>query len=522
MELALCLSGGGYRAALYHLGVLTILNELRLTDQSVMLDHVHTITSISGGALTGMRFVISEAEQIDRKETFKSIYRDIVDTNIGDILIERFDGDSKKGMGVVQTLADIYNDFFFHDRKFSEILNYMSWDGIHHFYADATDFDLGIPFRFQATAQLRNPDRPSEYGMVGNWQHKLDREVAMNIRLADIMAATSCFPLVFEPIMCPKDFQFSNSDKRNITRLHAYPLMDGGLIDNQGIEPAIHAAEQMIDEGKEMDVMIICDAANGVEEDDDKKWNIWDTTPDILFMTLGIMSIISIGLCYWAYDAKIFFASGVFLMMTIFFLLIGFLMKWLNRKACSFLSDKTKLHFKEQTLWDNTFSNIGTFVKSRVLTAYKMTDAIMTGHMKKLWFRLIYEKKEWENKIVTSSLNVFSREKTWKEIIDDNNLPREFRPENRLLDIAEKASKMKTTLWFTKDELQDEMPHAIVACGRYTTCWNLLVYVEKLKSIDKQSLTANQKFMISQSDRIKDMWNKFQSNPLYNIDTYTP
>ena len=211
MELALCLSGGGYRAALYHLGVLTILNELRLTDQSVMLDHVHTITSISGGALTGMRFVISEAEQIDRKETFKSIYRDIVDTNIGDILIERFDGDSKKGMGVVQTLADIYNDFFFHDRKFSEILNYMSWDGIHHFYADATDFDLGIPFRFQATAQLRNPDRTSEYGMIGNWQHKLDREVAMNIRLADIMAATSCFPLVFEPIMCPKDFQFSNS-----------------------------------------------------------------------------------------------------------------------------------------------------------------------------------------------------------------------------------------------------------------------------------------------------------------------
>ena len=177
-------------------------------------------------------------------------------------------------MGVVQTLAGIYNDFFFHDRKFGEILNYMSWDGIHHFYADATDFDLGIPFRFQATAQLRNSDRTSEYGMIGNWQHKLDREVAMNIRLADIMAATSCFPLVFEPIMCPKDFQFSNSDKRNITRLHAYPLMDGGLIDNQGIEPAIHAAEQMMDEGKEMDVMIICDAANGVEEDDDKKWNL--------------------------------------------------------------------------------------------------------------------------------------------------------------------------------------------------------------------------------------------------------
>ena len=112
MELALCLSGGGYRAALYHLGVLTFLNELRLTDQTAMLDHVHTITSISGGALTGMRYVISEADQVDRKESFKSIYHDIVETNIGEILLERFHLESKQNRGVVQTLAGIYNDFF--------------------------------------------------------------------------------------------------------------------------------------------------------------------------------------------------------------------------------------------------------------------------------------------------------------------------------------------------------------------------------------------------------------------------
>ena len=521
MELALCLSGGGYRAALYHLGVLTFLNELRLTDQTAMLDHVHTITSISGGALTGMRYVISEADQVDRKENFKSIYHDIVETNIGEILLERFLLESKQNRGVVQTLAGIYNDFFFKDQKFGKILNYMSWDGIHHFYADATDFDLGIPFRFQATTQLLNKDRTSIYGMIGNWQHKIDRDVAMNIRLADIMAATSCFPLVFEPIMYPKDFEFSYTDRLRTSPLLVYPLMDGGLIDNQGIEPAIHAAEQMKGEGREMDVMLICDAANGGDEDNDKRLTLLDTTPEILYTTLWIMGGLSIFLCYWAYDAKIFFASGVFLMIALFFLFVGFMMKWLNQKACSFLSDKTKLHFRKRTIWDNTLSNIGTFVKARVLTAYRMTDAIMTGHMKKLWFRLVNERNEWENKIITSSLNMFSTDKTWKDVIDDNSLSKDLRPEKRLLDIAKKASKMRTTLWFTKDEIQNGMPQAIVACGRYTTCWNLLVYVEKLKSVEKSKLTANQKFMMSQSDAIRKMWEKFQSNPMYNIQTYT-
>jgi NTE family protein len=44
--IALCLSGGGYRAALFHLGALRRLNELGV------LSRVDTITSVSGGSIT--------------------------------------------------------------------------------------------------------------------------------------------------------------------------------------------------------------------------------------------------------------------------------------------------------------------------------------------------------------------------------------------------------------------------------------------------------------------------------------
>src|SRR5262249_61376464 len=42
-KIALCLSGGGFRAALFHLGVLRRLNELDV------LSRLSTITAVSGG-----------------------------------------------------------------------------------------------------------------------------------------------------------------------------------------------------------------------------------------------------------------------------------------------------------------------------------------------------------------------------------------------------------------------------------------------------------------------------------------
>ena len=47
--MALCLSGGGYRAMLFHAGCLWRLNELGL------LSSLKRVSSVSGGSITGMR-----------------------------------------------------------------------------------------------------------------------------------------------------------------------------------------------------------------------------------------------------------------------------------------------------------------------------------------------------------------------------------------------------------------------------------------------------------------------------------
>jgi predicted acylesterase/phospholipase RssA len=52
--IALSLSGGGYRAAGFHLGVLDMLDRLDL------LKDVSALSTVSGGTFTGMRYALSQ------------------------------------------------------------------------------------------------------------------------------------------------------------------------------------------------------------------------------------------------------------------------------------------------------------------------------------------------------------------------------------------------------------------------------------------------------------------------------
>ena len=44
--------------------------------------------------------------------------------------------------------------------------------------------------------------------LLGNANYPLPREVAQHIRLADVVAASSCFPGGFEPFVFPQQFEW--------------------------------------------------------------------------------------------------------------------------------------------------------------------------------------------------------------------------------------------------------------------------------------------------------------------------
>ena len=215
---ALALSGGGFRATLYHLGALKRLNELKY------LSRFERISSVSGGSIAaGMlaaawprlkladgRFSNLDAEVIEPLRGFCRRDIDVKAAGWGAIL---------PGKSIGDVLADIYDDLFAGARI-------ETLPDKPQFVFDATNLQTGRLVRIQKV-------RLADYsiGEVPN----------PKMRLAVAVAASSAFPPVLSPVTIP----LSATDWRDrpgtthfgdphfTTQLS---LTDGGAYDNLGLE----------------------------------------------------------------------------------------------------------------------------------------------------------------------------------------------------------------------------------------------------------------------------------------------
>lgn len=60
MQIALALSGGGYRAAAFSLGAISYLQEVVINGRP-LLEHVSVLSTVSGGTITGTRYAIGRS-----------------------------------------------------------------------------------------------------------------------------------------------------------------------------------------------------------------------------------------------------------------------------------------------------------------------------------------------------------------------------------------------------------------------------------------------------------------------------
>ena len=87
-------------------------------------------------------------------------------------------------------------------------------------------------------------------------------------------------------------------------------------------------------------------------------------------------------------------------------------------------------------------------------------------------------------------------------------------------EISGKATEMGTTLWFTQKERDKGIPEALLACGQFTICMNLLEYIEKLKH-DSQNTTEAHKELMGYENKLKEDWDKFKANPFWIVESFT-
>lgn len=211
----LCLSGGGYRAMLFHLGALRRLNE------TGTLATLTRVSSVSGGSITsgvlGMHWKNLDFQSNGTSHVVAQRFNDLIETPIFELAGHGID---KRAVltGVVPgristKVQEFYDRRLFHGATLQSL---PTDDEGPRFIIVATNLSNGTLWRFSRpymrdyrSAPIPNPTVP----------------------LAQAVAASSAFP----PVLSPAYLDISGRGRLTLT--------DGGVYDNLGLQPVLPNCE---------------------------------------------------------------------------------------------------------------------------------------------------------------------------------------------------------------------------------------------------------------------------------------
>lgn len=537
VKIALTFSGGGYRASCYSLGTLSYLDRLKTEDKS-LLDKVVALSTVSGGTITGAYYALSTKKGESFLSIYKSLYSFIKNTDLVKLAIDRLLSNKGWGGGRVKSLinafADVYDNELFQKAKFGILLTDEPPIHLKNISFNASEFSNGLQFRFQRSEKIKNPGKwEPDRGIIGNYYYRIPKDIAAKIRIADILASSTCFPGGFEPINFPNDFGIGDVPQlEEYGKKGQYPvgLMDGGIVDNQGIEPILLAEKRMKRNNpnpdktsNELDLVIVTDVASPYMEDynastQNKRPGWRSLTPAwILFLNTLLLLASGYGLYHFILkdNTVMTILSTVVLTITTLIFLIGRLIKSLPRKfnvPDFFMKPMGKLLRLKLRVYETLLAN-------RKNSILKMVGEVSLKHVRRLNYGQLYNDDSWKNRRIMNAIyELKPGEKFLHEKIQENKLPGYMMPLPELQQAAELAAGMGTTLWFTQEEIQKKnMINALIACGQFTTCWNLLEYIIKAKK-DPSNLSAGHNQILALEDEIKSDWENFNKNPYWLVN----
>jgi NTE family protein len=212
-RIGLALSGGGFRAAAFHLGVMRHLEKLGL------LGKLDLISCVSGGSIAGGTLVAhwGQADVLEKLDTYLRTRSIAVASAIGG-LFDPFETRLDK-------LAKTYDRDLFAGLTLSGLRNGP------RIYFNATNLSTGNAFFFVAGG-----GKPEELG-----EYELGVVPAPNFPVSHAVAASSAFPPVFGPLRLDPDVYPPGASVEYVT------LTDGGIYDNMGVNPLLRVARNRLD-----------------------------------------------------------------------------------------------------------------------------------------------------------------------------------------------------------------------------------------------------------------------------------
>lgn len=204
-RIGLAMSGGGFRAAAFHLGV------MRELDSHGLLDKLDLLSCVSGGSIAGATVALnwSAANKLDVLDTYLRTRSIAVSSFIAGSL-DPFESRLDK-------LAGAYDKDLFLKKKLVALSNGP------RIYLNATNLSTGNMFFFVAGG-----GKDCEMG-----EHELGVIPALDFPICQAVAASSAFPPVFPPL------RLDSSTYGPAANVEYVTLTDGGVYDNMAVNPLI-------------------------------------------------------------------------------------------------------------------------------------------------------------------------------------------------------------------------------------------------------------------------------------------
>lgn len=543
LKIALTFSGGGYRASSFDLGVLTYLDQVRYSDKS-LLDQVLVLSSVSGGTITGIRYTQGIVKGQSMDKIFNDLYSFMKEVNLISRslknLAERERWKGERIASLINAISDVYDETLFNNGRFGDLIAPERPIHIKHFSFNAVDFRHALQFRFQQSENLIRPDEGEPpKGIIGNFYLQVPESIAEAIRLSDILAASTCFPGGFEPINFPGDFDIPDSKELQEfkeTYGGSVGLMDGGMVDNQGIEPVLLANTRIKknlkaivpdydDSENALDLIIVCDVSSPYMEEyeaaSQKEPNWWrNLTVTRINIIINVFSLL-----FLALDILAIYLGNIALIVLFSCLVtIGIVGKLIIRYLISFPSRFNIPKFflnPMKNLLRLRLLNYETMIVNRANSLLKMTNDVFTKHIRRLNYKTIWADEKWKNRrIMNAVYELRPGERKLNKKIETGRISEGLIPSDSIQTVANIASKMKTTLWFSEEELTHHgMLDSLIACGQFTTCWNLIEYIEKIEK-NKVNINSSHLELKENKDILLEHWDRFKKDPFWMLDTY--
>ncbi|HVG19438.1 MAG TPA: patatin-like phospholipase family protein [Blastocatellia bacterium] len=293
-KVGLALSGGGFRASLFHVGVLAKLAELD------MLRHVEVLSCVSGGSIIGAHYYLevrrlleekedSEITREDYIEIIRRVEKDFLDgvqrnvrTRVAGHLPTTLKMIFRPSYSRTMRVGELYeseifsrvkdgggdearwlNDLFVEPKGEAKDFRpkYDNWRRdakVPNLILNATPLNTGHNWQFTAS-WMGEPPPNKDNEVDGNYRlrrlyYKDAPEQHKKIRLGHAVAASSCVPGLFEPIALTSLY-----DKKVVR------LVDGGVHDNQGVAALLD---------QDCTVLLVSDASGQMHTIDDPKAGI--------------------------------------------------------------------------------------------------------------------------------------------------------------------------------------------------------------------------------------------------------